>query len=42
MFKHIDSVDNNTVYIATNEIPIGNIYRDFFFNEFVSKKIVGR
>ena len=40
--KHIDSVDNNTVYIGTNEIPIGSIYRDFFFNEFVTKKIVGR
>ncbi|WP_443939317.1 LytR/AlgR family response regulator transcription factor [Pedobacter sp. MW01-1-1] len=40
--KHISSVDNNTVYIGTNEIPIGNIYRDFFFNEFVIKKIVSR
>ena len=40
--KHIDSVDNNTVYIGTNEIPIGNIYRDFFFNGFVAKKIVNR
>jgi len=40
--KHIGSVDNNTVYIGTNEIPIGNIYRDFFFNEFVTKKIVNR
>lgn len=40
--KHIGSVDNNTVYIGTNEIPIGNIYRDFFFNEFVTKKTVNR
>lgn len=40
--KHIGSVDNNTVYIGTNEIPIGSIYRDFFFNEFVTKKIVSR
>ncbi|MBB6235904.1 DNA-binding LytR/AlgR family response regulator [Pedobacter sp. AK013] len=40
--KHIDSVDNNTVYIGTNEIPIGSIYRDFFFSEFVTKKIVSR
>lgn len=40
--KHIGSVDNNTVYIGTNEIPIGNIYRDFFFNEFVTKKILSR
>lgn len=36
----IDSVDNNTVYIGKNEIPIGNIYRDFFFNEFVTKKLL--
>lgn len=40
--KKIDSVDNNTVYIGKNEIPIGNIYRDFFFNEFVTKKILSR
>lgn len=40
--KHIDSVDNNTVYIGVNEIPIGNIYRDFFFNEFVTQKIMNR
>lgn len=40
--KHIDSVDNNTVYIGKNEIPIGNIYRDFFFSEFVTKKIVSK
>lgn len=40
--KHIDSVDNNTVYIGKNEIPIGNIYREFFFNEFVTKKILSR
>lgn len=40
--KHIGSMDNNTVYIGTNEIPIGNIYRDFFFNEFVTKKMVNR
>lgn len=38
----IDSVDNNTVYIEKNEIPIGNIYRDFFFSEFVTKKILSR
>lgn len=40
--KHIDSVDNNTVYIGSNEIPIGSIYRDLFFNEFVTRRIVGR
>lgn len=40
--KHIDSIDNNTVYIGENEIPIGNIYRDYFFDEFVTKKILSR
>lgn len=40
--KKIDSIDNNTVYIEKNEIPIGNIYRDFFFTEFVTKKIISR
>jgi DNA-binding LytR/AlgR family response regulator len=40
--NHIDSVDNNTVYIRKSEIPIGNIYRDFFFNEFVTKKILNK
>jgi len=40
--KKIDCVDNNTVYIGKSEIPIGNIYRDFFFNEFVTKKILSR
>lgn len=40
--KQIESVDNNTVYIGKNEIPIGNIYRDYFFNEFVTYKIVKR
>ena len=40
--KKIDSVDNNTVYIEKNEIPIGSIYRDFFFDEFVTEKIMSR
>lgn len=40
--QKIASVDNNTVYIGKNEIPIGTIYRDFFFDEFVTKKILSR
>jgi DNA-binding LytR/AlgR family response regulator len=40
--NNIDSVDNNTVYIGENEIPIGNIYRDYFFNEFVTRKILSK
>ena len=38
----IDSIDNDTIYIEKIEIPIGNIYRDFFFEEFVTKKILSR
>jgi DNA-binding LytR/AlgR family response regulator len=38
----IDSVDNNTVYIEKSEIPIGNIYRDFFFSEYVTKKLLNK
>ena len=40
--KQIESVDNNTVYIGKSEIPIGNVYRDFFFDEFVTRKILSR
>jgi DNA-binding LytR/AlgR family response regulator len=40
--KHITSFDNNTVYIDKNEIPIGNVYRSYFFDEFVTKKLLGR
>ncbi|GAA4910901.1 LytTR family DNA-binding domain-containing protein [Mucilaginibacter defluvii] len=40
--NNIDSVDNNTVYIRESEIPIGNIYRDYFFNEFVTRKILSK
>lgn len=40
--NHVDSVDNNTVYIGRAEIPIGNVYRDFFFDEYVTKKILSK
>lgn len=40
--KHIDSIDNNTVYIGKNEIPIGNLYREHFFAEFVTKRLFKR
>ncbi|MCO6175922.1 LytTR family DNA-binding domain-containing protein [Flavobacterium sp. NRK F10] len=40
--KSIESIDNNTVYIGKNEIPIGNVYRDYFFNEYVTKRILSR
>lgn len=40
--QHITSFDNNTVYIDKHEIPIGNVYRTFFFDEFVTKRTLGR
>jgi DNA-binding LytR/AlgR family response regulator len=36
--QHVTSFDNNTVYIGKHEIPIGNVYRTSFFDEFVTKK----
>ncbi|NDV66316.1 LytTR family DNA-binding domain-containing protein [Bacteroides sp. 224] len=35
--NHIDSFDNNDVFIKTHEIGIGNFYRDAFFEEFMKK-----
>lgn len=40
--QHIESFDNNTVYILQHEIPIGNVYRNYFFDEYVGKKLIGR
>lgn len=40
--QHIDSFDNNTVYIQKSEIPIGDSYRTYFFDEFVARKLIGR
>ena len=40
--QKISSFDNNTVYIATHEIPIGNTYRSLFFDDFVNKKTISR
>ncbi|MDR2914911.1 MAG: LytTR family DNA-binding domain-containing protein [Tannerella sp.] len=37
---HIDSFDNNDVFIKTFEIPIGSTYRDIFFEEFVTKNVI--
>ena len=37
--QHIDSFDNNDIFIADQEIAIGNGYRDSFFQIFASKKI---
>lgn len=35
---HIDSFDNNDIFIQKYEITIGSFYRDSFFEEFVSKR----
>ena len=40
--KKIDSFDNNTVFIGSSEIPIGNAYRSCFFDDFVNKKLLSR
>lgn len=37
--KQIDSFDNNDIFIKTFQIAIGNSYRDFFFEEFISKRL---
>ncbi|HEY0273916.1 MAG TPA: LytTR family DNA-binding domain-containing protein [Chitinophaga sp.] len=39
---HILSFDNNTVFLHRHEIPIGNAYRAFFFDEYVAKKLLSR
>lgn len=40
--NRINSLDNNSIYIGESEIPIGNIYRESFFNEFITKKLLGK
>lgn len=40
--QQIESFDNNTVFIHKHEIPIGNTYRSYFFDEFVAKKLLSR
>jgi len=37
--SHIDSFDNNDVFIKTYEIAIGNSYRDEFFGEFMKDRM---
>jgi DNA-binding LytR/AlgR family response regulator len=40
--QQIESFNNNTIFIRTHEIPIGSSYRDYFFDEFVAKKLLSR
>lgn len=36
--NHIESFDNNDIFIKNHEIAIGNSYRDTFFHEFLKNK----
>ncbi|WP_321436211.1 LytTR family DNA-binding domain-containing protein [uncultured Bacteroides sp.] len=38
--SHIDSLDNNDIQIGTQKIPIGNSFREYLFDKFISKKIL--
>lgn len=38
--SHIDSLDNNDIQIGSQKIPIGNSFRDYLFDKFISKKIL--
>lgn len=40
--KHIDTFDNNDIQIGKYEIPIGGVYRNDFFENFVMKKMLNR
>ncbi|NHA04759.1 response regulator transcription factor [Mucilaginibacter sp. HC2] len=40
--NQITAFDNNTVNIRKYELSIGNAYRTYFFDEFVTKKILSR
>jgi two-component system, LytTR family, response regulator len=40
--NHIDSFDNELIYIQNNEIPLGQGYKEEFIKEYIEKKIVKR
>lgn len=40
--NEIGSFDNNTVFIRKYEIPIGNAYRNYFFEKFITGKVIGK
>lgn len=40
--QHITSFDNNSVTIRDAEMPIGDFYRKYFFDEFVKRKLIVR
>lgn len=40
--QHIDSFDNHTIYIKTSEIPIGDVFRKKFLEQYLGKNISDR
>ncbi len=39
---HINSFDNELIYIHNTEIPLGQSFKDEFIRQYVEKKIVKR
>jgi DNA-binding LytR/AlgR family response regulator len=37
--KHIDKIDNDSIWINEKELPIGNTYRKLFFETIVNNKL---
>jgi hypothetical protein len=37
---HISSLNNNDIQIGRHEIPVGNTYRNAFFERYVSGKLL--
>lgn len=40
--KHITSLDNELIYLAGNEIPLGQSYRDDFIKNYIEGKVIRR
>lgn len=40
--QHIDSFDNHTIHIKTSEIPIGDVFRKKFLEQYLGKNISDR
>lgn len=40
--EHIASFSNNSIQIREHELPIGDAYRAFFFDEFVKNRLIDR
>lgn len=40
--RHIDSFNNNDIFIGPHEIPIGSSFREYFLDEIVKKKMLNQ